>query len=181
MKKLSAYLQRYYGGIDDQDGRRKSIIFAFSGHGNDAGNIKMNDGKLLHLKEDIVLPLVRHGAVFYIPKLFFIDACRGSDHIKGDSGRLSVRDNLEKGFKEVEGNYRIEYATIGDHVAYVGSRWMILLAQKLRTDESYQNIIAEVNRMVNEQMQHRQQCESTGRLNTGPLYLRQKPHWCTWI
>ena len=138
--------------------------------------------------KEIWLPLVTHKAVSDIPKLFFIDACRGTDRLKhktkGESDdsqkapdQKAVKEYVEKGFTEVDGNYRMDYATIPDHFAYTDSKWMILLARALRDDDnSFQNIADEVKRSVHEDMEHQQyqqQCESENRLNTGALYLQR--------
>ena len=48
--------------------------------------------------------------VFKIPKLFFIDANRG----------LQTQTPISKTAIEDEGNYRIDYSTIPDHVACSG-------------------------------------------------------------
>ena len=62
----------------------KVIIFAFSGRGsseNSADKIYANDGEVLDLMDEIVFPLTKHAGVFYVPKLFFIDACRGAQQL----------------------------------------------------------------------------------------------------
>ena len=120
--------------------------------------------------------------MYRIPKLFLIDACRGRSSLqtKSKDGETvkSVEEYLEKGFVHIEGNYRIDYATIPDHVSYAfpsGSTWMPELACALREDDdSFQNIADKVKRIVNERPGKKQQCESYSRLNTGPLYLNQR-------
>ena len=81
LKQVSEFLSQYGGEETNKDGETKVIIFAFSGHGTSCGTsqdqIKTNDGELLYLMEEVRLPLVTHEAVKEIPKLFFIDACRG--------------------------------------------------------------------------------------------------------
>ena len=168
LKQVSEYLGRYSGDITNKDGERKVIIFAFSGHGTSCGTsrdqIQANDGELLNLMEEVRLPLVK--TAHKIPKLFFIDACRGSDHLR------------EKGYMGVETNFRVDFATIPDHKAYTGayeSRWMPVLARELRKrDDTFSNIVDRVNEIVHKQDEHLQQPESVSRLNVGLLKLYYK-------
>ena len=159
----------------------KVIVFAFSGHGTNYDRLLTNDGKLISLKKDIIDPILNYSRTD-IPKLFFIDACRGSDELKlkyvdqsgGDVPKFI--EDYEKGFRRLEVNYRIDYATIPDHVSYAGryeSKWMPRLARKLReTDDTLQNIAADVKKEVY-QTDSRQQCETLDRLN-GRLSLYVK-------
>lgn len=168
---LSQYLAEYDGETSD-----KVIIFAFSGHGTDSDRIVTSDADLISLGEEIVQPLVSNSSL-KIPKLFFIDACRGNQELKaksGDKQSKSIHD-VAKSFKKNEGNFRIEYATIPDHVSYSGtdeSKWMPVLARALREeDDSFQNVVAKANKKVHDRVPT-QQCESVDRLNMGPLYLK---------
>ena len=173
LKQASDYLSRYGGPKKNKDGEKKVIIFAFSGHGDSCGNsddqIKSNDGQLLSLRENVRLPLVTHPNVRDIPKLFFIDACRGSDHLK--------KKVLEKGYSEVETNFRIDYATIPDHKAYgdtYTSFWMPVLARKLReTNAAFSSVIDKVNEDIYAQDEVLQQPETVSRLR-GTLKLYYK-------
>ena len=173
LKQASDYLSRYGGPKKNKDGEKKVIIFAFSGHGDSCGTsddqIKSNDGQLLSLRENVRLPLVTHPNVRDIPKLFFIDACRGSDHLK--------KKVLEKGYSEVETNFRIDYATIPDHKAYGGtytSVWMPVLARKLRkTNAAFSSVIDKVNEDIYAQDEVLQQPETVSRLR-GTLKLYYK-------
>ena len=163
-------------------------MFAFSGHGTDedeSEQIFAYDGQTLDIKEEIVLPLTRHKAVADIPKLFFIDACRGEKSLvsKGAGAAdttksASDQQYFEKGVQHVEGNYRIDYATIPEHVSYAnsaGSIWLPVLARALREEnDSFQNIADNVKKQVHQQLGNKkQQCESVNRLNTGALYLQK--------
>ena len=58
----------------------KSISFVFSGHGQEKDLLFMNDGKTVHLQE-IVNAFAPDQArnIGNVPKLFFIDACRGKE------------------------------------------------------------------------------------------------------
>ena len=163
--KVSDDLKEYNGPVDDS----KVIIFAFSGTGG-SDMIVANDGGMIDLNHDIVIPLIRYEEVLNIPKLFFIDACRGShSHISPCAG----------GSMSVYGvNICMDYATMADHLSYIStteSMWMPKLARALREQkDSYQNISDRVKREVYIGSEGKnQQCESINRLNTGPLYLQR--------
>ena len=73
--------------------KSKCIAFVFSGHGLDSTQIYMQDGKLVHITNEIIQPLLPSRAphIGTIPKLFFIDACRGSKDIcRAPADRKSV-------------------------------------------------------------------------------------------
>ena len=151
----------------------KAIIFVFSGHGKDSDMLLSQDGKEVNLIADIVHPLIGHRQIKHIPKLFFIDACRGDKQLK---------QVHSKGPTEKEANFRIDYATVPHHVSFMAegstqSEWLPTLAYELRTkNDSVQNIVATVNQKVFHRTQERggtgaQQGETVDRLNVGPLYL----------
>ena len=174
------YLQRYKGKLTNQDGSEKVIAFAFSGHGkpddkNDKDSMCLltYDEENLSLKGDIMSLFIGIPRVFEIPRLFFIDACRGEEKLVDEAiGKAAVED---------VGNYRIDYATFQDHMAYIiGSdyKWMFQLAYQLRDEKnkskSFQDIAAIVKKSVQEGGGPLQQCESIDRLITGPLNLCPK-------
>ena len=182
LEDVSHYLELYDGEGANPDGQEKVIVFAFAGHGTSNGFkddvIQMNDGEEINLECEVWLPLVRHPRVYEIPKLFFIDAFRGSEHLKADEFRLDV------GFADKETNYRIDFATIEDYVAYanpqkgqsVGSAWIPELAKQLvATDDTFATVIENVNRTVYKQMDdgkcRLQQPESVDVLHTANLKL----------
>jgi hypothetical protein len=158
------------------------IVFAFSGHGTNYDQLLTNDHKLLSLRKDIVDPILNHSKPEVI-KLFFVDACRGNDELTAKAFGKSVDDapksaeDYKKGFVSLEENFRIEYATIPDHVSYAGryeSKWMPRLARKLReVDDTLQNISADVKQEVHE-TDSRQQCETVVDRVNGRLYLNAK-------
>ena len=168
LKQASDYLSQYDGPKRNSDGEKKVIIFAFSGHGTSHGTredrIITNDGRWFSLREQVMLPLLRHPNVCDIPKLFFIDAARGS--------------NLLLKMAEVEMNFRIDYSTIPDYVAYGGSSsfWMPVLARKLRErDDTFSNVMDQVNEEIYTQNEVLQQPEAVSRLN-GRLKLYYNQH-----
>ena len=155
LDEASHYLSQYCGGVVNKDGGKKVIIFAFSGHGAAYDRIVTNDGKLLYLAKDIRLPLVKHSEVFEIPKLFLIDASRGSRSLKPRHNQLKT-------------NYRIDYSTISDHNSYAtayGTAWMPVLARVLRErDDTLPNVVDTANRIVTRR-ERRLQPESLSRLS----------------
>ena len=181
LKEVSNDLQIY----DKTNTENKVIAFAFSGHGTSRDKrmkIVTNDGKELDIEDEIVLPLTRHKAVREIPKLFFLDACRGSERLrnKKEGGAILVPKGdfklelTEKGIATSSGNYRIDYATIPGHVSYAddreGSMWMPVMARALRErNDTVQNIAADVRGAVFEKLsalgESTTQCgETQGRL-----------------
>ena len=139
--------------------------------------------------DEIVLSFL-HKEVENIPKVFFIDACRGTDQLtsKGEGEGVeemepkSVEQYVPKGYTHVEGNYCMAYSTIFDHKSYglsSGSLWMPKMARRLREDvNSFQNIVDNVKQDVHDQLERerrpeKQQCESVNRLNCGQLELME--------
>ena len=164
--------------IETDKDKEKVIIFAFSGHGCSKGQaekIIANDGQELDIKDEIVRHLTKHVTVKDIPKLFFIDACRGGCRLSTPKGD-EEESYFEKATSHAAGNIRFDYATIPHHVAHVkesGSIWMVKFACALRTQEDcLQVVAARVKKEVHDNLDDiLQQCESVDHLNTGPLYL----------
>ena len=156
---VEKYLNTYNGADINHDGGKKVIIFAFSGHG--VGNqIQTNDGQLLNL-DDIVKPLVHPELLLVhpIPKLFFIDACRGSLRIEDDTS--------------IKGNYCIAYATNeGQSETALGAKtaWIRLVAEKFRRrDDTFHNVIEEVKKQVADE--GHQHCQLINKLSAGVFKL----------
>jgi hypothetical protein len=104
----------------------------------------------------------------HIPKLFFFDACRGSDKLYAA---------LSRGKEEKEVNYRIECATIPGHVAPGRDQWMQLVAKTLRDkDVEFGILMEEVRQKIySDSGMYIQLPETTTiRLTTGPLKLWYK-------
>lgn len=153
----------------------KAIMFVFSGHGCNPDIISSQDLQKLDVQTDIVLPLIKHQQITHIPKLFFVDACRGNNTLeqKGSKGPIAT-----------ETNYRIDYSTVPRHKVFMTpngrqSEWLPTLAKELRThtNQTVQNIAAEVNQQVFKRTQRQgetctQQGDTKDRLNIGQLYLQ---------
>ena len=130
---LSAFLNKYNGEKDIE-----VLIFAFSGHGihaEDDNLLLAHDGKALSLKDDIIPKFVVNPELFEIPKLFFIDACRGDKELKVYVDKRIKKGNDGKTDNTLVGNYLIANATIKHHVSYDG-KWMQKLAEMIGEDTS---------------------------------------------
>ena len=80
LQKLYSYLAKYDGPKE-----KKAIIFAFFGHGKRDEKkefLYANDGAIISLHDDIMPHFVGHQNIFQIPKLFFINACRGEKELQ---------------------------------------------------------------------------------------------------
>ena len=94
LKKISDYLKTYNGPVEN-----KVIMFAFSGHGcrgGRYGKICANGGGQLDVDEEVLFPLTTPATVFDIPKLFFIDACRGSQTLAVEEGGVGAASQSEE-------------------------------------------------------------------------------------
>ena len=141
---------------------KKCIVFVFSGHGGgyDSGGFiygEVDKDDEVNINDDILLafdPQMAPG-LENVPKLFFIDACRGTEDTKtsgmGKSGGKGAPQEASKGggdasgvdsgdFRPVSGGYIIGYATMSGYKSYLrsdseaGSVWMPLLADELQRD-----------------------------------------------
>ena len=165
LKQVSQYLGDYKGTTDE-----KVLIFAFSGHGATGDRIATCDHptQYLSLEKDIIQPFVENPGVYEIPKLFFIDACRGREHLKGDIPLDSPLESLKQCDSDVKGethllsNFRIDYATIPNHVARTHN-WMCYLAQDIRND-SPKSSIQDIAVSVRAKVHKAQVCEAVDRL-----------------
>lgn len=151
LEQLSDYLKDYSGDIWNDNGRRKVIICAFSGHGNER-QIVTNDCKPL-LLDTFMNPLVNVSTD--IPKLFIMN-------VYCERKLMNVRCA-----SSIDGNYRIDSAIIPDPKASGSNEisWMPKVARALRErDDSYQKIMQRAN----------QEIKPIDRLVTGPLLLHFK-------
>lgn len=77
--------QQIIDGITESDhpysnGYYKCITYVFSGHGGKEGFLSLQDGKQVNLVKDVIEKLCML-QLAHIPKLFFIDACRGGEKV----------------------------------------------------------------------------------------------------
>ena len=167
VSQLSQYMKDYNGPVYNDDGGIKAIAFAFAGHGSNENVVRDNDNEDLFLR-NVVEPLVDPTSTGKkcpkIPKLFFIDACRGNEVITVPR---------ERAIDNIQGNFNIEYATIEGYKAYDDS-WTPVLARELReNDDTYQNVMAEARRKAHEKYLL-QQPQTQGQLNIGTFKLYYK-------
>lgn len=136
----------------------RRIVLVFAGHGTYDDQLVMHDCNHVKL-DDIVnmfLPKQAHHLAS-IPKLFFIDACRGE---KEDPGYTCPMRNttIPRGGKLLttsrlpsEGNYLLAYSTTYGYKSYEmtgkGGVWMTLLSEKLVTvNKSVLDVLTDVNK-----------------------------------
>lgn len=112
----------------------------------------MQDGSLMGVQEIVNFLLPRQASnIGNIPKIFFIDACRGTEKMlpvlcpRGEGGTSSEREVLRRGATETktilippDGNTLVAYSTTSSHRAHEkadGGVWMKALAEKLRSSK----------------------------------------------
>ena len=117
----------------------RCIVFAFSGHGGDEDVLIGQDDGQIHLQNDIITQLALNGSIAEIPKLFFIDACRGKarkgktstpqDDVEKDTAKCGATEmtdadrlTLAQIITELEGNFLVGYATLSKKQAFMNLR-----------------------------------------------------------
>ena len=143
----------------------KRVVFLFSGHGKQ-WKIITNDEKELNIMDDIVEPLVNVSKVKspklqLIPKLFFIDACRGGEHDPGISvprldpslSDTAAEPNPDRQFIPLRGNYLLAYATMPGAVAVDAiSNWTQLLLTELSRQRDIRISLNDILTMVSAEL-----------------------------
>ena len=136
----------------------KRILVYFSGHGSD-GVLAMQDGSHTRI-EDIIncfkTGITKSETVPHMVKMFFFDACRGSEedlgypNSKGDSNDTAWIGRIPK-----EGGMLVAYASTPLHKSYEtpsGSRWTNYLVQALEESEEDHDVFKVLTR-ANELME----------------------------
>lgn len=146
----------------------KCLAVVFSGHGEE--NVLLGcDGKHISVQEDVIGPLQPSELpqMRDIPKLFFIDACRGR--------RKMVPAVKSKGSGVEKGGYLVAYSTTLGYRSYTygeKSKWMPKVAHKLRSsNKSVQDIVAEVAKELRMDTNDMQSPEYVG--SCEPVFLHQ--------
>jgi len=156
------------------------VAFVFSGHGGEGDLLIGEDNGDVHLISEIVKPLAEEHAIGNIPKLFFVNACRGKNELKP----VVMLKRSARELITAEGNYYVAYSTIPDHVAYgdpkSGSTWIQILAKNLQDRSEPVSVIVETTNgelwkmyETHPEIRKWQQPESVNRLR-GPVCLRPK-------
>ena len=183
-----------------------SISFVFSGHGREGDLLVMQEGQTVHL-QGVVNSFLPDQArnIGAIPKLFFIDACRGSGTfqpvmvprsgvaVQVDRPQTSgTRDRGGNDMKTLlvppEGNVIIAYSNVQGQRALERSRnggiWMQALAKKLaESRESIDTVLTEVREELHHMYQdpqwqmHMQLPETVSSL-LRPVYLHPEAAPC---
>ena len=160
----------------------KRLVFIFSGHGTTKHFLYTQDGKQVNF-HDIMKQFYpgQSPHLGAIPKLFFIDACRGSLQTQPV---LVTKGGHDVSLKVPEqSNFLVAYSTMPDHRAHeskeTGGIWMNILAEKLRTtDASVLDVLTKVNTELcrefhTDQVGCYQQPELVSRLNEEVHLLRE--------
>ena len=186
-----------YFGENQPPSKPYCVAFVFSGHGKhkreerkEGDVVCGEDGGDIWLDDEIVKPLAAVDQIGSIPKLFFIDACRGEKRLEKGAPMPEKREVIT-----VEGNYFMAYSTIPKHVAYMnpddpksGSDWMQILAKNLKeTHASVADVVDYTNEELWKKYEvHRntdewEQPETVSRLHYGPVFLHPNPpgKWST--
>ena len=143
----------------------RCMIFIFSGHGF-FDHIVANDSKKIHIYDDIITPLLpkKEKAIATIPKVFLIDACRGSKKtmtitlppFQKQPKHAAIGGGGEAIQVAAEGGYTVAYPTLPEHVtyndSYKGSTWLRTLAELIEQGR-YLYSLADLLTHVNEVMQ----------------------------
>jgi len=133
----------------------KRLAFVFSGHG-DENYIYTHDGWIKPLDQVVeLLQPTEAPHLGNIPKLFFIDACRGSET---DKGLIVPRGGTVR--MPSFGNYILAHSTMPRMVSYEatdeGGLWMQTVSRQLRTKrKSVLDVLTEVNEELLEELRKR--------------------------
>ena len=131
----------------------RRIAFTFSGHGDESCIHTRSERVSL---EDIVTPLQPMHAphLASIPKLFFIDACRGNQHDLGVMSRGATEQR-----RPSYGNTLVAHSTLvhckAFEISKSGGVWMKEVGEKLCTvRKSVLDVLTEVNAQLMESYKH---------------------------
>lgn len=145
LKHLYDYLKCYSGSKEN-----KVLIFYFAGHGSSNDVIISDDNQEIGLHGEIEHHFLNHPKLVDIPKLFFVDACRGHHEVL--QARLANEPKTPSCLVE---NCLFAYATIPKHVTY-STEYYGLWTDKLiecissHPTESLSNILDDVANEVKE-------------------------------
>ena len=185
-------------------GTYKSISFVFSGHGGEGDVLFMQDGNKMHMQEIVNAFLPGQArSVGNIPKLFFIDACRGNETFQpvvvprtGANVQMDrpqrTGTRVDRGGTEIktlfvppEGNTIIAHSNISKNKAQEskdGGVWMKALAKRLaESRDSIENVLTQVREDLQHMYQdpmwrdYMQLPETISRL-LKPVYLHPDAH-----
>ena len=165
----------------------RCIVFIFSGHGEQSeedtsagGKLVMQDGSKVRIFEEFIAPLLpgQLPSIGRIPKVFIIDACRGSEKTEiVQVPRKSPKNNskgkdeaspdpaatgdehMRKGCNEIlfpipkKGNFLVSFSTlpgcISNDIRGDGSAWLKLLAEEIPiSNESIDNVLTGLNKKL---------------------------------
>lgn len=168
------------------------IAFVFSGHGGEGDCLVMQDGKAVDLKREVILPFTSECHIAYIPKLFFVDACRGKDELDNIFSKSPENAGIGGSIHEIassKGGYLLAYATVSNSPSYMSkdqkrSTWMQRIANEIHrrgSEDSVQYILTKVNQdlfgdIETRSVENPQQPEIINLLNSGELVINPGNH-----
>ncbi len=133
-----------------------SIVVTFSGHGDQTKLFSKNGS--LSLMDEIVNPLISEHPL--VPKIFFVDACRGDKKDLGVTYSLPSRQDRIRARGEREeinlpqnGNYLLAYSTLTGMKSFeneCGSYWIQVLTEELLCNNG--KSILDLLTMVNQKL-----------------------------
>ena len=151
----------------------RRLVFVFSGHGTTNHFLYTQDGKDINFHNVLTEFYPDHSPqIGAVPKLFFIDACRGPQHTQPV---LVCKGGHDVTLKVPEkSNFLVAYSTMPEHRAHElegqGSIWINILADELKsTEASVLDVLTLVNRRLCSDFHNKlglfQQPELVSRLN----------------
>lgn len=181
IKKVMKHISRF-----DKEGLElpkswRRIVVTFSGHGERQGEhncLCVKDG-CVDLQADVVDPLLPENAIHVaqLPKLFFVDTCRGDKLDDGMEIIVWPREQPEgyqsRGSSRVssKGGFLLAYSTLVDHQAFEDSKsggiWMQLLCNELVNESNIDKSILDVLTQVNIKME--KLCSENGKPMQQPI------------
>ena len=137
----------------------ESISFVYSGHG-DNESFCLEDESSITIQEVIsALSATKSPQIAALPKLFFIDACRGDKKIRPirvparrreSSLRTELQPQPRTFVTSQEGNVLIAYSTVAPYVSTDyddGSEWMKILADTMcKSTDHIEEVLTQVRR-----------------------------------
>eukprot|EP00731_Ephydatia_muelleri_P031346 Em0022g860a len=137
----------------------KRFVFIFAGHGLNE-QIVVKDG-FVRITENVIVPLEAKNAcsLATVPKLFFIDACRGPLQDNGVIVASRGGEVVESIKVPEKGNMLIAYSTLPHYEALEdsssGGLWLKTLASELRnSNDSITDVLTTVRKKVLYQCMH---------------------------
>ena len=171
--------------IASMDGERLSpyewVVVLFCGHGKDENFLLANDGESICIQVDLIDPFHPENApkIAKIPKLFFIDACRGTEKTRPVLVPRGLYNQEPRGGKVLDSlkfppkcNMLVAYSTLPKKEAYEsqgeGGIWINKVLTRLEHEEccSILDVLTKVNKDI---VDHYQKIEMVSEIQQAEL------------